>query len=116
MSNGFGYRAAQDFSKFREFWSAEDPKNGLNLFLKDENVEQFIVQSGNSGSCGYSTMNQTADWIKQRKAMVIIKLIDQIGCDENDMQNEITEEMMGDCLIFMEITKSALDHMHGIFE
>jgi hypothetical protein len=51
LAHGFGYRAAQDTQKFREFWGGEDAKNALNLFLKDENIEQLIVQSPNSGAC-----------------------------------------------------------------
>jgi hypothetical protein len=39
----------------------------MNNFLTDGYMEQLIVQSPNSGACQYSTANQTADWIKQRK-------------------------------------------------
>jgi len=39
LAHGFGYRAAQDMSKFREFWSSEEHKNALHFFLKEENVE-----------------------------------------------------------------------------
>jgi hypothetical protein len=77
----------------------------------------MIVQSPNSGAAIFSLQSETADWIKQRKAIVVLKLIDKIGLDpDTDMQNEITEEIMGDVLIFMELTKQALNHMHGVFE
>jgi hypothetical protein len=66
----------------------------------------MIVQSPNSGAAIFSLQSETADWIKQRKAIVVLKLIDKIGLDpDTDMQNEITEEIMGDVLIFMELTK-----------
>jgi hypothetical protein len=48
--------------------------------------------------------------------MVVLKLVDKIGVDEDCMQNEITEAIMSDVLILMEVTKEALKHMHGIFE
>lgn len=48
--------------------------------------------------------------------MVVLKLVDKIGLDEGDMQNEITKEDMNDVLIFMEMTKNPLKHMHGIFQ
>jgi dynein heavy chain len=48
--------------------------------------------------------------------MIILKLVDKIGFDEGDMQNEITEDNMADVLVCMEMTKNALNHMHGVFE
>lgn len=85
-------------------------------FLKDENIEQLIVQSVNVNSVVYSTNSETAEWIKGRKAMVCLKLVDKVGIDEDLMQNEITADIMQDVLVFMEVTKNALQHMHGIFE
>jgi hypothetical protein len=84
----------------------DDQREKLASFLKEEAFEQLIVQSPNSGAAIFSLQSETADWIKQRKAIVVLKLMDKIGLDnDTDMQNEITEEMMGDVLIFMELTK-----------
>jgi hypothetical protein len=51
--------------------------------LKDENIEQLIVQSVNVNSIVYSCNSETAEWIKAKKAMVVLKLVDKIGVDDD---------------------------------
>jgi len=60
--------------------------------------------------------SQTADWIKQKKAVIVLKMVDMVGFDDNDMQNEITVDNINNVLLIMEITKNPLRHMHGVFE
>jgi hypothetical protein len=40
--------------------------------------------------------------------MVVLKLVDKIGVDDNMEQHEITAETMQDVLVLMEVTKNAL--------
>jgi hypothetical protein len=57
----------------------------MNNFLKNEDLESMIVQSPNANSVSISTNSETADWIKTKKAIVVLKLIEKIGVDDDSM-------------------------------
>ena len=52
----------------------------------------------------------------QFQMMVILKMVDEIGLNQSSMQNDITKDSMRDVLIFMEMTKEVLAHMHTTLE